>query len=446
MRRGRAEQQRVAVGLRLCDHLGADIAAGAALVVDDDLLAEIGRHADRDDARDQVGRPARRERHHHAQRLVGILRGGLPGRQKREGAREKRSNEEPHDQSTFAPAARMTSRHLAISAVTKARAGRRRIGDRLDAELLQPLRHRGTGQRLVDGGVQPVDDRLGRAGRHRHDVPGAAHEVGQPRLRRGRHVGTRLAALVGHDDDGIELAGLDLLQRRAERIEHEGHAAAHQVLQRRPRAAIGHMRGLDAGARLEQLAGQMVGRAVARRGVARLAFLGLQLGDQLGQRARLLGRDQQHHRHEAGQRHQLEILQRIVGKLVVERDVDAVRRGGAEQQRVTVGLRLGDLLGADRAAGAALVLDHDLLAELFRQRHRQDAREDVGRAARRERHDELHRLVRVLLRQRGRARQHQRQPRGQHPPRQRHVSSSYSFLGSGSGVTRRVSGSSPPSW
>ena len=41
--------------------------------------------------------------------------------------------------------------------------------------------------------------------------------------------------------------------------------------------------------------------------------------------------------------------------------------GLTEQQRVAVGRRLGDRFGADIVAGAGLVLDDELLAELFGQ-------------------------------------------------------------------------------
>ena len=53
---------------------------------------------------------------------------------------------------------------------------------------------------------------------------------------------------------------------------------------------------------------------------------------------------------------------------------------------------------ADLAAGAALVHHHDRLAERLLGDRRDDARADVGRAARRIRHHELDRLVGIVLR------------------------------------------------
>ena len=72
------DQQRVAVGRRLRHQLGADDAAGAGLVLDDELLAEPLAELRADDARQDVVEPARRERHDHPHRPVRIvvLRGG----------------------------------------------------------------------------------------------------------------------------------------------------------------------------------------------------------------------------------------------------------------------------------------------------------------------------------------------------------------------------------
>ena len=70
---GRRHQQRVAVGRRLRDRVGADIAAGARAVFHDDRLAERLRHLVADRARQHVGEPAGRERRDHADRTVGII-------------------------------------------------------------------------------------------------------------------------------------------------------------------------------------------------------------------------------------------------------------------------------------------------------------------------------------------------------------------------------------
>ena len=63
-----AQQDRVAVGLRPCDGLGADRAAGTRAIIDDDRLSQQLSHFLSDEAGREIGDAARRERHHHAQR------------------------------------------------------------------------------------------------------------------------------------------------------------------------------------------------------------------------------------------------------------------------------------------------------------------------------------------------------------------------------------------
>ena len=105
------QQHRIAVGRGAGGASGSDHAAGAADVLDDDLLAERLRHAVLDDARDRIGRAAGRVRHHERDRTAGIgLRRRGAGRQDTRG--EKRRREcacESHDASPavylFRPAA-----------------------------------------------------------------------------------------------------------------------------------------------------------------------------------------------------------------------------------------------------------------------------------------------------------------------------------------------------
>jgi hypothetical protein len=82
-----------------------------------------------------------------------------------------------------------------------------------------------------------------------------------------------------------------------------------------------------------------------------------------------------------------EILQRVVGQIVVERLVDG-DGGRGEQQRIAVGRRPRCNGHAGIAASAAAVVDDHRLAQRLLQGERDDARNDVGRPARRERHDQ----------------------------------------------------------
>ena len=78
--RHRAHDQRVAVGRRLGHQVGADVAARAGTVLDDDRLAQRAAHLLGQHAGHGVERAAGRVRHHEAQRRweIGVL--GLGGR------------------------------------------------------------------------------------------------------------------------------------------------------------------------------------------------------------------------------------------------------------------------------------------------------------------------------------------------------------------------------
>jgi hypothetical protein len=65
----------VAVGRRFGDELRADHTVSAGAVVDDDGLPELRRELLADEAADDVGRTARRERHDHPDRLARRLLG-----------------------------------------------------------------------------------------------------------------------------------------------------------------------------------------------------------------------------------------------------------------------------------------------------------------------------------------------------------------------------------
>ena len=97
-----------------------------------------------------------------------------------------------------------------------------------------------------------------------------------------------------------------------------------------------------------------------------------------------------------------EIAQRVIRRLRVKDFVDHYR-ACCHQQRRAVRRRACHGFDADNLAGARPVFDNELLALAFRQFLRQHAREYVGAAARRRRHDDAHRFRRVgsALRNRG---------------------------------------------
>ena len=68
-----------------------------------------------------------------------------------------------------------------------------------------------------------------------------------------------------------------------------------------------------------------------------------------------------------------------------------------KQQRVSIGVGLGDGSAAGGAAGARPVVDHDRLAEAVRQLLTDDAAEEIGRSTRRERHDQRNGSYGIVL-------------------------------------------------
>ena len=100
------------------------------------------------------------------------------------------------------------------------------------------------------------------------------------------------------------------------------------------------------------------------------------------------------HRRRRGEAERHEIPKDVERQLRIERRVE---RMGArhEEQRVAIGGRPRHRLGADVAARANAVLDNDLLVPELCPFVGDHAGGEIGRAAGRERHDEVHRLRRI---------------------------------------------------
>ncbi len=95
-------------------------------------------------------------------------------------------------------------------------------------------------------------------------------------------------------------------------------------------------------------------------------------------------------------RQRREIVKRIVRKFLVERRAHEVRVAD-HQQRVAVGLRLGDQLRADRGTGTRPVVDDDLVPDRFRQPLSQYSARHIGRSAGRKRHHQTYRPAGIIL-------------------------------------------------
>ena len=206
------------------------------------------------------------------------------------------------------------------------------------------------------------------------------------RLADGGHVGQHGRALVARGRERAHLAAVDDGLHGRDRIQHDLDVPAHHGVARIAAVLEGHVQEVGAGHGLEQLDRQMIGRARTGRGVGELAGLGLGEGYKLLQRRGLhRRRDHQHQVRVVDRRHRGEIAHQRVG-LVGQQRLVGGERVGHHQQRVAVGGRLGDDVGADRAARPRLVLDHELLLQRLAQLLAEDARVDVGRPARPERH------------------------------------------------------------
>ena len=132
-----------------------------------------------------------------------------------------------------------------------------------------------------------------------------------------------------------------------------------------------------------------------------LARVGPGIGDQFGDR---VGGERRMHRQYAGcvadQADRREALARVVAGILVERRTDRQRAGIAEQDRVAIGLALGDRLGADRTASARTVVDHDALAQQLAHLVGDHPANDRRGAARRERNHQCDGPARKVLRPR----------------------------------------------
>ncbi len=196
---------------------------------------------------------------------------------------------------------------------------------------------------------------------------------------------------------GAQVAGPDRLDRRADRDEAELHLAADQVGHCHGLAAIGHMLEFQSGQHLKQLAGDVSGRALAARAHVDLPGIGLGVGDEFRDR---LHRYRRMHHHQQRcvreDRDWREVGAEIERQVLVERGRDGVG-GVGHEQRVAVGRRAHRHFGADVGAAARAVLDHERLAEPNGHPLPEQARQDVGRAAGRDRNDDPHRAGGIAL-------------------------------------------------
>ena len=258
------------------------------------------------------------------------------------------------------------------------------------------------------GGVQGLGSFLlqtahylgGRTGRCQQTEPAAglkAFELaGLFDRRKVRH--SQRARATG-DRKSLELAALDQRHGGGQVVKHDIDLARHQTQQCRPGAGVGNMRHADTSHRLEQLAGQVDGGAAAARGHVELAGMAARILDEVwhavdAQLSGPLGVHDHHIGYAGHQGDRYKVFLRVVGQLGIQRLVDAVCAYRTHQQGVAVAWRFGDLLGADIAGSTSPVFHHKGLSKGPGQLRRNRPGQDVGGAAWRKRHHDLHRAAR----------------------------------------------------
>ncbi len=218
-----------------------------------------------------------------------------------------------------------------------------------------------------------------------------------------RHLRQRRQPLRRRDAQHLGLAACDMRHHRGRRRPGHRNLTGQQVRYRGRRAAIRHWHDLDLGQRVHRHQREMMRRADAGRPGRELArFLPGQrdqLLDVVGGKRR---RREQHQRRRRNLRNRGEIRDHVVRHVLAE---PLVQRGRAfdHQQRVAVGRRLGDEVGADHAAAGGPVLNDDRLLQPLLQFLGDQPAGGVDAAARADRHDERNGARGVELRRSGNA-------------------------------------------
>ena len=202
-------------------------------------------------------------------------------------------------------------------------------------------------------------------------------------LLQGRKIWRVERARRRKDGQGLQLAALHQRHGHRHRLEGQLDLAGEEIRRGRGAALVGNVQEVGAGLAREEFANQVVRRAHAERGIGELPGVGACQRDQLLDRVRLhRGMRDQHEGDGADLGDRLELLQRVVGRLGPDGGEHDQLGARAEKERVAVGRRASHRCGADGAAGAGAIVDHDRLAQLDRKLLGDEARGGVGATAR----------------------------------------------------------------
>ncbi|KAG1254968.1 hypothetical protein G6F68_010606 [Rhizopus microsporus] len=195
---------------------------------------------------------------------------------------------------------------------------------------------------------------------------------------------------------GAHLARLDLGQARHQGVDRQRDLVADQVRHGRCAAAVGHVQQLGPRALGQRLARHVRRGAVAERTEAE-RLRGRLAGDVRHRADAGLRIRQDHERRAAGDGDVFVALDRVVVQVRIQQRVRRERRRAGDHEGIAIGRSAGDGGSADAGVGARLVFNHDGLAQARAQLHGEEAADDIGGSARRERHHHGDRLVRIGL-------------------------------------------------
>ncbi len=299
----------------------------------------------------------------------------------------------------------------------------RLVGNDVEVLLVEGIDHRLCLQRLQRGREQGLQHLLRRSRGRKQPLPGDRADAGIADLLHGRDIRIFGQALVVDQRQRPQLAGLDLRRGRGRVQEGDLTVTGDHVVDDAGGAVLvvdgDHVEIARA---LGEIGHVEVRIAAGTHGaVAHLAGIALGVGDQLRNGLHVevgRGREQEFrnvvdHGHRD---HAALVIRQLRGR---QHRRDGIGRDIADHHGIAVGLGVEHLVDRDDAVGARLVLDHEGLAQDLPQLLAQDAGHDVGGAAGRVRHHDLHRLGGILVLRRGRdaehAQQRESQPKALHP-------------------------------
>ena len=153
-----------------------------------------------------------------------------------------------------------------------------------------------------------------------------------------------------------------MLLDRCEIIESDVDPTRQQIGHRQCRALVRNFEHIDAGGCFQPFEGNATDRSIAVRDIGELAGVRLGVRDQFGQR---LGRYAGVHHQEERRPRETADRRQVAGRIVAQRRFERRRDDevalSAEQQRVSIGRRLGNQVCGDRSGSATFVFDGDRL-------------------------------------------------------------------------------------